>query len=79
MADNNTATPSNPFQGVTFDTNAINALGHIDNLLGGTGHDKLNGHALDEKVYGEEGDKLLCRLGANQRCTANDRSRRHKA
>jgi hypothetical protein len=27
MADNNTATPSNPFQGVTFDTNAINALG----------------------------------------------------
>jgi hypothetical protein len=27
MADNNTATPSNPFQGVTFNTNAINALG----------------------------------------------------
>jgi hypothetical protein len=27
MADNNTSTPSNPFQGATFNTNAINALG----------------------------------------------------
>ncbi len=27
MADNNTSTPFNPFQGATFNTNAINALG----------------------------------------------------